>query len=53
MEQLSLLALTESEGATAVWDQLDDAQRTEIVAMLARLMARAVARTSEEEHDDE
>lgn len=53
VEQLSLPALTEPEGATAVWYLLDDEQRAEIVAMLARLMARAVARTCEEEHDDE
>lgn len=53
VEQLRLLALTEPDGATPVWNRLEDEQRAEIVAMLARLMARAVARTAEEEHDDE
>ena len=53
VEQLSLLALTEPQSPTPVWDLLDAKQRAEIVAMLARLMARSVARTSEEEHIDE
>lgn len=53
MEQLSLLELTEPKNPTPVWDLLDEEQRAEIVAMLARLMARAVTRTSEEEHIDE
>ncbi len=53
VEQLSLLVLTEAESATPVWDLLDDEQRRKIVAMLARLMARAVTMTPEGEHDDE
>ena len=53
VEQLSLLELAEPKNPTPVWDLLDEEQRAEIVAMLARLMARAVTRTSEEEHIDE
>ena len=48
MEQLSFLALTESENTTSVWNLLDDEQRAEIVVMLARLMARTVLRSPEE-----
>ena len=53
MEQLSLLVLTEAESATPVWDLLDDEQRRKIVAMLARLRARALTLTPEGEPDDE
>lgn len=49
VEQLSLLAPTESESTTSLWDLLDDEQRAEIVTILARLMARTVPRSPEDE----
>ena len=42
-QQMSFLEALASQGAAPVWATLDPAQRAEIVALLARLIARTLA----------
>jgi hypothetical protein len=54
VEQLNLPTLIEeTETATPVWNLLDNEQRANVVALLARLIAQAVAMTPMREDDNE
>ena len=57
-QQMSFLEILPSANAAPVWAALDDQQRGEVVATLARLIAKMAANRSEtavadEEKDDE
>lgn len=46
-QQMSFLETPTSPGAAPVWATLDETQRAEVVALLARLIAQGAARRSE------
>ncbi len=50
MQQLSFLEAPVSDGAVPVWNVLDDEQRAKVIAMLAQLIAKTIAKL---EHDHE
>lgn len=51
--QLSLWEERNQSGALPVWSTLDDAQRAEVVATLARLIAKLAVAAADAENDDE
>ena len=55
MKQLSLFDPPRSQGRTAIWSALDEEQRTEVVAKLARLLAQTAtgSRIEPKENADE
>jgi hypothetical protein len=48
MQQLSFLEAAVPDGATPVWNILDEEQRAKAIALLARLIAKTVAEPEEE-----
>jgi hypothetical protein len=54
VEQLSLLEPLRPNGNAAVWNTLDDQQKTAVIATLARLIVQVVSGAhAEEEHKHE
>ena len=51
--QLSLWEERNESGALPVWSTLEDDQRAEVIATLARLIAKLAMRAADEENDDE
>lgn len=54
MEQMSFLEVPQPAGVALVWPTLDQEQRAEVVAALARLIAKAASESNPEpeEHDE-
>ena len=54
MEQLSLLEPQRPNGNTAVWNTLDDQQKTAAIATLVRLIVQVmIGALAEQEHEHE
>ena len=52
MKQLSLLEPPPPNGTVAVWNVLDDEKKAEVVATLARLIAKAATSTDADQEQD-
>jgi hypothetical protein len=52
VKQLSLLDLPHARGRMVIWNALDDEQRAEAVARLARVIAQAVNRALVDQGED-
>ena len=52
MKQLSFLDLPHAQGRKVIWSALDDPQKAEVVARLARLIAQAVSGALAEQEED-
>jgi hypothetical protein len=52
VKQLSLLDLPHARGRMVIWSALDDEQRAEAVARLARVIAQAVNRAPVDQGED-
>jgi len=50
-QQMTLLEDPPPAGTAPVWSMLDEEQRTEIVARLARLIAKAIAQLEDKTHE--
>ena len=52
MKQLSFFNPPRSKGRTAIWSALDEEQRAEVIARLARLIAQTASGSCPEPEED-